>query len=92
MDSRVLIFAEDACVQIVDSVEAAIIECEGIDVASQVFWFFDIDGVPLVPIFSDPKVGKRFLGIELGDWSKYHLVPGDERHPDVRRSTLAVVN
>jgi hypothetical protein len=81
MDRRVLIFSEDACVRIVDSMGAAVVECEGIDVASQVFWFFDADGRPLVPVFDDPKFGKRFLWFELGDPSRYHLVRGDEQHP-----------
>jgi hypothetical protein len=81
MDKRVLIFTEDACVQIVDSMDAAIIECEGIDVASQACWFFDTYGRPLVPVFDDPKFGKRFLWFELGDPSRYHLVHGDEQHP-----------
>ena len=61
MPKRVLIFSEDACVQVVDSPEAAIVQCEGIDVLSQVHWFFDIEGQPLVPVLDDPKLGKRFL-------------------------------
>ena len=81
MSAQVLIFSEDACVDVVSSKEAAIVECEGIDVLSQVHWFFDTDGTPLVPIFHDPKLGKRFLGFDLGDPSKYHLEPGDENHP-----------
>lgn len=81
MPKRVLIFSEDACVQVVDSPESAIVECEGIDVLSQVHWFFDIEGKPLVPVFHDPKLGKRFLGFELGDASKYHLETGSEEHP-----------
>lgn len=67
--------------QIADSPEDAIVQCEGIDVLSQAFWFFDIEGRPLVPVFHDPKLGRRVLGFELGDPSKYHLVPGDEEHP-----------
>jgi hypothetical protein len=78
----VLIFSEDGVVRIVESEREAIQQCEGIDVQSLVFWFYDDTGRPLVPVFDVPVTQKRLLGIFKTIHSgTYHLKPGDSTHP-----------
>ncbi len=78
----VLIFEEGGSVRIVDSEEQAIEQCEGVDVQSQVFWFYDENGRPLVPVFDTPVTETRYLGVFRSVHSgKYHLELGDSSHP-----------
>lgn len=78
----VLIFSEDGGLQIVESQSQAIAQCEGIDVQSSVFWFFDGNGRPLLPVFDKPASEKRFLWFfRLIDSGAYHLEAGDADHP-----------
>lgn len=78
----VLVFSEDGCVRIAESAEQAIQGCEGVDVQSGVWWFYDDTGRPLLPVFDVPVTESRFLGLfKVVDSGKYHLEPGDSRHP-----------
>lgn len=78
----VLIFSEDGGVRIAESQAEAVTQCEGIDVLSLVFWFFDEDGRPLVPIFDKPVTETRFLWFfKTVDSGEYHLEVGDADHP-----------
>lgn len=78
----VLVFSEDRCVRVVESEAQAIQGCEGIDVQSGVWWFYDETGRPLVPVFDVPVTESRILGLfKVIDSGKYHLEPGDSRHP-----------
>ena len=78
----VLIFSEDGGLQIAESHAEAIGQCEGIDVQSSVFWFFDEDGRPLLPVFDKPVSEKRFLlFFKVVDSGEYHLEVGDKDHP-----------
>ncbi len=78
----VLIFSEDGGVRITESRAEAVAQCEGIDVLSLVFWFFDEDGRPLVPIFDKPVTKTRFLWFfKTVDSGEYHLEVGDTNHP-----------
>lgn len=78
----VLVFSEDRSVRVVHSEEQAIQGCEGIDVQSCVWWFYDETGRPLVPVFDAPVAEKRLFGVlKLVDSGKYHLEPADSSHP-----------
>ena len=78
----VLIFSEDGGLQIVATQSDAIVQCEGIDVQSSVFWFYDENGRPLVPVFDKPVSEKRFLWFfKRVDSGEYHLEAGDADHP-----------
>ncbi len=49
---------------------------------SLVFWFFDENGRPLVPIFDKPVSKTRFLWLfKTVDSGEYHLEVGDAEHP-----------
>ncbi len=78
----VLIFSEDGGLQIVETQLEAVAQCEGIDVLSSVFWFFDEKGRPLIPVFDKPVSEKRFLWFfKVVDSGEYHLEAGDADHP-----------
>ena len=72
----VLIFAEDGTLEIRDCMEDVIQQCEGIDVHSEVYRFYDKDGRYLRPVFDVPVSEKRFLWFfRAVDSGKYHLEP-----------------
>jgi len=78
----VLVFSDDGCVRIAESEAQVIRDCEGVDVQSGVWWFFDEAGRPLVPVFDVPVKETRVLGLfRMVDSGKYHLEPGDSSHP-----------
>ena len=78
----VLIFSEDGGVQIANSQAEAVTLCEGTDVLSQVFWFYDAEGRALVPIYDKPVTETRFLWFfKTVDSGQYHLEIGDADHP-----------
>ena len=78
----VLVFSEDHRVRIAESEEQAIQGCEGVDVQSGVWWFYDEAGRPLVPVFDVPVIERRVLGLfRVVESGKYHLEPGDSTHP-----------
>ena len=78
----ILIFSEDGGLRVAESESQAVAECEGIDVQSSVFWFFDQNGRPLLPVFDKPVSEKRFLWFfKAVDSGEYHLEVGDADHP-----------
>lgn len=78
----VLVFSDDGCVRIAESEAKVIRDCEGVDVQSGVWWFFDETGRPLVPVFDVPVQETRVLGVfRMVDSGQYHLEPGDSSHP-----------
>ena len=78
----VLVFSDDCCVRIAESEAHVIRDCEGVDVQSGAWWFYDEAGRPLVPVFDVPVKETRALGVfRMVDSGKYHLEPGDSSHP-----------
>ena len=78
----VLVFSDDGCVRIAESEAQVIRDCEGVDVQSGVWWFYDETGQPLVPVFDVPVKETRVLGLfRIVDSGHYHLEPGDSSHP-----------
>lgn len=78
----VLVFSEDRRVRIAESKEQAIQGCDGVDVQSGVWWFYDEAGRPLVPVFDVPVTERRVLGLfRVVESGKFHLEPGDSSHP-----------
>lgn len=77
-----LVFSDDGCVRIVESEAQVIRDCEGVDVQSGVWWFYDETGRPLVPVFDVPVTESRVLGLfRVVDSGMFHLEPGDASHP-----------
>ena len=83
----VLIFSEDAGLIVAEDLRDVQRHCEGIDVESGVFKFYDEDGQPLKPVFDVPVRRRRVLwfiwSIESG---RYHL----EADPTLREDPIWV--
>jgi len=70
----VFVFIEDGGLSIIENSQEANVECEGVDVESEVFEFYDENGVYLKPIFTKPNKYKKhlfglFTSIESGEFN-----------------------
>lgn len=83
----IFIFAEDASLDVVADVEAARRKCEGLDVESGVYAFYDADGRQLEAVFRVPNRRRSLFGglIRWGDSGVFDLVA----HPQARLSPIA---
>jgi hypothetical protein len=77
-----MIFAlgEDGELQVFVDLAGVRATCEGIDVESNVWDFFDQDGLPLEPVFSQPNQKASIFGL-FSVWRSgvFDLVPTDDR-------------
>ena len=78
----IFVFVEDGTLEIVESLEEARKNYEGIDVESKVFEFFDENGKYLKPIFTKPnKIKKLFWLLYTVESGDYDLEPSpSEEH------------
>ncbi len=78
----IFVFVEDGSLEVIESLEEARRNYEGLDVESGVFQFFDERGVYLEPQFTKPNRTRRFLGIfnwrQSGDFELIPLLETDE--------------
>ena len=75
----IFVFVEDGSLEIVSDIDDGRKNCEGIDVESSVFQFFDENGQFLEPRFTKPNKKGRFLGIfEWIESGEFELVPADQ--------------
>ncbi len=75
----IFVFVEDGSLEIVSDIDEVRKNCEGIDVESSVFQFFDENGRFLEPRFTKPNKKGRFLSIfEWVESGEFELVPAVE--------------
>ena len=88
----VFVFFEDGTLQVVESVEEAERRYEGVDVESEVFIFFDENGVYFKPVFTTPNRGGKFFGlISWVESGQYRLVPSPEGGKDIGEFLLEAI-
>jgi hypothetical protein len=70
----ILIFSDDGGLTIADDLAGVRRQCEGIDVLSDVFRFYDENGTALKPVFDVPVRQRRILWfVWLVDQGTFHL-------------------
>ncbi len=75
-------FAEDGGLEILKDVGEAQGSCEGIDVESGVYLFFDVQGKALKLVFTRPNESGKFLGMTRVQSGEYMLVPDEQADQD----------
>ncbi len=61
MENIIFAFGEDGILSVFDNLKALQLECEGIDVESGVWDFFNYKGDPIKPNFITPNIVKKHL-------------------------------
>ena len=61
MENIIFAFGEDGLLSVFDDLKALQLECEGIDVESGVWDFFNYKGEPIKPNFVTPNIVKKHL-------------------------------
>lgn len=87
MENLIFAIGEDGMLSVFDGISSVRRDCEGIDVESGVWDFFDARGMPLKPVFHHPNLVKKFLFgffTSITSSQKFDLVPdGSAAQPNL---------
>ena len=87
MENLIFSIGEDGSLSVFDGISSVRRDCEGIDVESGVWDFFDSTGTPLKPVFHHPNLVKKFLFgffTSITSSQKFDLVPdGSAAQPNL---------
>jgi hypothetical protein len=78
VENLIFSIGEDGKLSVFDGISSVRRDCEGIDVESGVWDFFDSKGRPLKPVFHHPNLVKKFLFgffTSITSSQKFDLVP-----------------
>ena len=78
----ILVFQEDGLLSIANDVAEVYRSCEGIDVQSGVYKFYDDNGNPLKPVFDSPVKQGKWWSLWSIDSGVYHLEVDSESGED----------
>jgi hypothetical protein len=87
LENLIIAIGEDGTLSVFDGISSVRRDCEGIDVESGVWDFFDAKGTPLKPVFHHPNLVKKFLFgffTSITSSQKFDLVPDSTAaHPNL---------
>ena len=94
MENLIFAIGEDGTLEVFDNIFSVRRDCEGIDVESGVWDFFDAKGTPLKPVFHHPNRVEKFLfGLftSITSSQKFDLVPDSTKaQPDLLACLAAI--
>jgi hypothetical protein len=80
----IFVFLDDSTLDVIENLEEAQRNYEGIDVENEVYQFFDETGIYLEPQFTEPNKTGRFLGIlSWVESGQFELVSNTETDEDI---------